>query len=35
VPGSNANPSVSLRACADRLVIAAEDNLICEHKRVA
>ena len=34
VPASYANRPVSLRVYADRLVVAAEGNLICEHKRV-
>lgn len=34
VPASYANRPVSLRVYADRLVIAAEGNFICEHKRV-
>jgi hypothetical protein len=34
VPASYANRPVSLRVYADRLVVAAEGKLICEHQRV-
>lgn len=34
VPASYANRPVSLRAYADRIVVAAEGNIICEHRRV-
>ena len=34
VPASYANRPVSLRAYADRIVVAAEGNIICEHTRV-
>jgi hypothetical protein len=34
VPASYANRPVSLRVYADRLVVAAEGNIICEHRRV-
>ncbi len=33
VPASYANRPVSLRVYADRLVVAAEGNIICEHQR--
>jgi len=34
VPASFANRPVSLRICPDRLVVAAEGNILCEHVRV-
>lgn len=34
VPASFANRPVSLRIYPDRLVVAAEDNILCEHVRV-
>lgn len=33
VPASYANRPVSLRVYADRLTVAAEGNIICEHQR--
>ena len=34
VPASFANRPVSLRVCLDRLVVAAQGNILCEHVRV-
>ncbi|MDP9125842.1 MAG: IS21 family transposase [Pseudomonadota bacterium] len=34
VPASYANRPVSLRVYADRLVVAAEGQLVCEHRRI-
>jgi transposase len=34
IPASFANRPVSLRICPDRLVVAAEGEIACEHKRV-
>ena len=34
VPASFANRPVSLRVYPDRLVVAAEGNILCEHPRI-